>query len=289
MSPARTPKTILFTGVTSGFGRLAVPLLLDKGHHVIAGIRGGQERLESIYGDAELGTGRLTALDLHMERSDSFAGVAEHIAEHHAGRLDVLVNNAGYGALAPLEDFDEAELRRQMEVNFYGPMLLTKALLDPLRAARGRVLNVTSTMGLISLPYYGIYSASKHALEAVGEAWAGELRPFGIQVGLIEPGGYKTEFTGTALDAVPIREGSHYAARSRAFNEFVAKMANKGAGNPMVVAKKLSRLCDVRSVPIRTLSGPDAWAMELLRRILPFRLRAWLTYLVFSKLMWKGR
>lgn len=289
MSGAQTPKTILFTGVTSGFGRLAVPLLLNKGHHVIAAIRGGAERLASVYGQAELGTGRLTAIDLHMERSESFAGVADHIAEHHGGRLDVLINNAGYGVLAPLEDIDEAELRKQMEVNFYGPMLLTKALLDPLRAAQGRVLNVTSVAGLVSFPYYGIYSASKHALEAISDAWYGELRPFNVQVGIIEPGGYKTEFTGTALDTVKIKADSHYAARSRAFNEFVAEAESKGAGNPLVVAKKISRLCDVRKVPIRTLCGPDAWAMELLRRILPFRLRAWLTYVVFSKLMWKGR
>ncbi len=288
MATAPAPKTILFTGVTSGFGRLAVPMLLDKGHHVIAGIRGGDERLRSVYDDAQLATGRLTALDLHMERSETFAGVRQHIAEHHGDRLDVLINNAGYGVMAPLEDIDEAELRKQMEVNFYGPMLLTKTLLDPLRAAKGRVLNVTSSMGLISLPYYGIYCASKHALEAVSEAWTGELKPFGIQVGLIEPGGYKTEFTGTALDAVPIEDGSHYADRSRAFNEFIAKAERQGAGDPRVVAKRISRLCDARKVPVRTLSGPDAWAIEFVRRLLPFRLRAWLVNLVFSKLLWKG-
>ena len=242
----------------------------------------------SIYDEALIATGRLTAIDLHMERSETFTAVRDHIAEHHGGRLDVLVNNAGYGVLAPLEDIDEAELRRQMEVNFYGPMLLTKTLLDPLRAARGRVLNVTSAMGLLSLPYYGIYAASKHALEAVSEAWTGELRPFGIQVGLIEPGGYKTEFTGTALNAVAIEEGSHYSARSRAFNDVIAAAERRGAGDPRDVARKISRLCDARRVPVRTLSGPDAWATELARRLLPFRLRAWLTYLIFSKLLWKG-
>lgn len=289
MATVRTPKTILFTGVSSGFGRLTVPLLLAKGHHVIAGIRGGQDRLASLYDPADLATGRLTAIDLHMERCETFAAVAQHVADHHDGRLDVLINNAGYGIMAPLEDVDDAALRRQMEVNFYGPMLLTRALLDPLRAARGRVLNVTSSLGLISLPYYGIYAASKHALEAVSDALAGELRPFGVQVGMIEPGGYKTEFTDTALNVVPIPEGSHYAARSEAFNAFIAKMATQGAGNPAVVAKRISRLCDCRKVPIRTLSGADAWAMELLRRILPFRLRAWLVNLVYSKVMWGGR
>jgi NAD(P)-dependent dehydrogenase (short-subunit alcohol dehydrogenase family) len=283
------PKTILFTGVTSGFGRLAVPLLLAKGHRVIAGIRGGQERLETVYEAEHLATGRLTAIDLHMERSETFASVREHIDAHHDGQLDVLINNAGYGVLAPLEDIGDAELRKQMEVNFYGPILLTKALLDPLREARGRVLFVTSSAGLMSFPYYGIYSASKHALEAAAEAWRVELAPFGVQVGLIEPGGYKTRFTDVALSAVAIPEDSRYAAKSEAFNEFIADAARKGAGNPIVVAKKLSRLTDCRRVPVRTLSGPDAWATETLRRLVPFRLRAWLVDLVFRKLVWKGR
>ena len=282
-------KTILFTGVTSGFGRLAVPLLLRKGHRVIAAIRGGQQRLESVYDPGDLADGRLSAVDVHMDRPEGFAAVREHIDAHHDGRLDVLINNAGYGVLAPLEDIPEAELRRQMEVNFYGPVLLTNALLDPLRAARGRVLNVTSVAGLASFPYYGIYAASKHALEAASEALRGELDAFGVQVGLIEPGAYKTQFTGVALDAVAIPEGSLYAERSRAFNAFIADAEGRGAGDPIVVARKLAKLCDARKVPIRTLCGPDAWALELARRIVPFGIRAWLTTWVFKHVVWKRR
>lgn len=286
-------KTILITGVSSGFGRLAVPLLLRRGHTILAGIRGGEARLRALYGadhaDAIAG-GRLVAVDLHMDRPESFAAVRQRIDADHGGRLDVLVNNAGYGLLAPVEDMGEAEIRKQMEVNFFGPTLLATALLGPLRAARGRILNVTSVAGLMSFPYYGVYSASKSALECVTDAWRTELAPFGVQVGLVEPGGYRTEFTATALSraAGQAPEGSLYAARTREFAAFLGDAERKAAGDPGVVARRIARLCDVRRVPMRTLCGPDAWGLSLLRRILPFGWRAWIVDLVFRRVIFRG-
>ena len=126
-------------------------------------------------------------------------------------------------------------------------------------------------------------------VEAASEALRGEMEAFGVQVGLIEPGAYKTQFTGVALDAVAIPEGSLYADRSRAFNAFIADAEGRGAGDPIVVARKLAKLCDVRRVPIRTLCGPDAWGLELARRIVPFGIRAWLTTWVFKHIVWKRR
>jgi NAD(P)-dependent dehydrogenase (short-subunit alcohol dehydrogenase family) len=283
-------KTILITGASGGFGRMAVPLLLGRGHTVIAALRGGEERMHGVFGDEHIGTGRLHALDLHMERPESFEAVHQVIRREHGGRLDVLVNNAGYGLLGPADEIAERDLREQMEVNFFGPVLLIQALLPALREARGRILNVSSVLGLVAFPFYGPYAASKFALEGYTEALRYDLQPAGVQVGLIEPGGFKTDFVKTATTAaitVPLPASSPNAERVERFNAFLQGPGNKAGGNPMRVARLIAKLCDRRTVPPRSIIGTDAWFMGLLRRLLPHRLRAWLVGLGFRKVVFR--
>ncbi len=281
-------KTILLTGASSGFGRLTVPLLLQRGHRVIAGVRGGDDRLREIFGAEDADAGRLKAIDLHLDRPESFPRVRQFIEDKYEGRLDVLINNAGYGLVGPAEDAPEETARHQLEVNFFGPILLTQELLPTLRAAKGRILNVSSVSGFVPYPFYALYAASKHALEGYTEALWSEVEPFGIQVGLIEPGGSRTGFIKTSSKATAdIPSGSLYADRSRRMNEFLLGSADKFAGDPKAVAKVLARLCDRRRVPLRTLVGFDSRALELLRRLLPHHLRAWLVYFGFRKLVFK--
>jgi len=285
-----TARTILITGASSGFGKLTASLLLRQGHRVIAALRGGPERVRALYAPEELESGRLTGLDLHMERPETFGAVRALIEERFDGRLDVLINNAGYGLLAPAEDQSEETIRHQLEVNTIGPMLLIHQLLPALRAARGRILNISSAGGRVSFPFYAIYSASKFALEGYSEGLAFELRPFGIQVGLVEPGGFNTGFSPTAARSTAlVPAGSLYEERSRAINRFLAGKAAELSADPLIVARRLARLCVRRRVPLRTLLGKEAKVMILLRWLLPDRWRLWLVDRGFSKLMFEGQ
>lgn len=280
-------KTILLTGASSGFGRLAVPMMLDEGHTVIAAMRGGEARLREIFADevAHHG-GRLVSVDLHMERSASFADVARKIDEHFGGRLDVLVNNAGYGLLGPIEDQTEAQIRHQFEVNVFGPVLLTKALLPALRRTRGRVLFVGSIAGSIVSPFYGSYAASKHAIEAYAESLRHELTPVGVQVALVSPGSFKTEFAARSL---VLSEGSkdpssRYHDEMRTFERSIRSYGGRG-GDPSRVARLITDLCERARIPLRTLIGPDAKAMSALKRTLPDRVRFAAMNVGFRKIM----
>lgn len=280
-------KTILLTGASSGFGRLAVPMMLDEGHTVIAAMRGGEARLREIFADevAHHG-GRLVSMDLHMERSASFADVARKIDEHFGGRLDVLVNNAGYGLLGPIEDQTEAQIRHQFEVNVFGPVLLTKALLPALRRTRGRVLFVGSIAGSIVSPFYGSYAASKHAIEAYAESLRHELTPVGVQVALVSPGSFKTEFAARSL---VLSEGSkdpssRYHDEMRTFERSIRSYGGRG-GDPSRVARLITDLCERARIPLRTLIGPDAKAMSALKRTLPDRVRFAAMNVGFRKIM----
>ena len=273
----RTILTVLITGASSGFGKLTASALVADGHRVVAGLRGGAERLRALFTADELATGRLHGVDLHLDRPETFEEARRLVAEELEGRLDVLINNAGYGALGPIEDKSEAEIRRQMDVTCVGPMLLTNTLLPFLRAARGRILNVTGAVGYVAFPFYGLYCASKYALEGYSECLAHDLRPFGVQVGIVEPGGFRTGFTAAAAactDAVP--EGSPYKARATAMSTFLRGDATKLNGDPQSVARALVRLCEQRDVPIRTRVGADAVMLSTLSRLVPGRAKMWL-------------
>lgn len=276
-------KTVLISGASSGFGNLTVRLLLEKGHTVIAGLRGGQKRLETVFGE-ELKEfpGRLHAVDLHLEKSSDFGQVAKLLDTRFEGRLDVLINNAGYGLMGVLEDQSEEQIRYQMEVNFLGTALLTRALLPALRKAKGRILSVTSLAGLVGFPFYGTYCASKFAVEGLMEALRYDLKPFGVRVGLIEPGGFKTDFVRAKL----FGEGSEnpaspYFHRTQAFLK-VFEMTSARLDDPMKVARLISKRCDSRRLPLHNVVGRDAWLVRFMQMILPEQVRLALTEMTFN-------
>ena len=275
MSATSNAKTILITGSSSGFGKLAIPPLLARGHTVIAALRGGQERLGSIFADEIYRyPGKLIALDLHMERSETFATASALIDERFGGKLDVLVNNAGFGLFGSLEDQKPEEIRYQFEVNVFGPALLTRELLPRLRAARGRVINLSSIAGLCTFPFYGTYSATKFALEGLTEGMAFDLREHGVQVTLIEPGGFKTDFSTRSkifaeASSLP---SSPYHARTQRLRSTLDKTSARLA-DPMRVAHLMVRRCEQRKIPLRTRIGTDAAMISLVRWLVPSSLR----------------
>ena len=180
-------KVVLITGASSGLGREAAILLGKEGHTVYAGAR----RVDRM---ADLADGGVTAVEMDVTKADDNERVVSRVIEHE-GRIDVLINNAGFGLYGPVEDVSIDDARFQFEVNLFGLAHLTQLVLPHMRAqGSGRIVNVSSVGGRIFLPLGAWYHATKHALEGWSDCLRYETAPFNIQVVLIEPGAIKTEF-----------------------------------------------------------------------------------------------
>lgn len=186
-------KTVLVTGASSGFGRETVKLFAKKGWNVIASMRSPEKETELSKIDGVLVT-RLDVTDKDSIQKAVEAGVSKF------GAIDVLVNNAGYGAFGALEAAPEEVIRQQFEVNLFGLIEVTKAVLPGMRARKsGVIVNVSSIGGRLTFPFASLYHATKFAVEGLTESLQYELEPFGIRVKIVEPGGYKTNFAGRSM------------------------------------------------------------------------------------------
>ena len=226
-----TQKTWFLTGTSRGFGREWAVAALERGDRVAATARDASslDDLVATYGDAIL---PLT-LDV-TDRAADFAAVAR--AHEHFGRLDVVVNNAGYGQFGFTEELSEAELRDQMETNLFGAFWVTQAALPFLRAqGSGHIIQVSSIGGISAFPNIGAYHASKWALEGFSQALAQEVAGFGIHVTLVEPGGFSTDWGGSsARHATPIA-GLRRVPRADAGG---ARQAHRHPRRPDVVGRR---------------------------------------------------
>jgi NAD(P)-dependent dehydrogenase (short-subunit alcohol dehydrogenase family) len=183
-------KTIMITGAGSGFGRLSALALAERGHHVIA----------TTETDDQADQLRAEAPQLQVERVNITTSDVEKV---HAWDIDVLINNAGAGQTGPIADIPLERLRYLFEVNVFGTMNVTQAVLrDMVPRRRGRIIIMSSIAGVLSAPAFGPYSMTKHALEAMGKAMRGELAPLGIDVTLINPGPYLTGFNDRMADSM---------------------------------------------------------------------------------------
>lgn len=193
-----TMSNVLITGCSTGIGFSLAQTLCERGHHVIATMRaladrnaGNAARLRSA---CEGTTGQLDVLELDVT-DDASVAVAVEQALARAGTIDVVVHNAGLGALGLIESFTVEQIRAVFEVNVFGSQRINRAVLPHMRArGQGAVLYVSSTIGRILFPFFGAYGPSKFALEAMAECYHNELRPLGIDVTIVQAGGYATEF-----------------------------------------------------------------------------------------------
>ena len=187
-------KTIFITGASRGFGKLWAEALLQRGDNVVATARdlSALDDLVSTYGD------NILALQLDVnDRNADFASIQK--AKEHFGSIDVLINNAGYGLFGAIEEMTEKEARDQMETNFFGLLWLSQAVLPIMRAqGQGHIIQLSSVLGLISRPVLGLYAASKFAVEGLSESLAAEVKGFGINVTIIEPTGFDTDWGGSS-------------------------------------------------------------------------------------------
>ena len=236
------------TGTSRGFGREWAIAALERGDKVAATARNTDTLADLVekYGDALLPI----ALDV-TDRDADFAAVKA--AHDHFGRLDIVVNNAGYGHFGFVEELTEAEARAQLETNLFGALWVTQAALPYLRAQRsGHIIQVSSIGGITAFPLVGIYHASKWALEGLSQSLAQEVAGFGIHVTLIEPGGFDTDWSGpssTISQALP-----DYAELHQQVAE-VRKQRWARPGDPKASAAALLKVVDAERPPLRVFFG----------------------------------
>jgi NAD(P)-dependent dehydrogenase (short-subunit alcohol dehydrogenase family) len=255
-------RTALVTGASSGIGAACAARLAATGWHVFAGVRNA--------GDGPTGTEEIL---LDVTNAGQISAAAERI-----GELEALVNNAGIAISMPLEFIPLDELRRQLEVNVVGQVAVTQAFLPHLRRSRGRIVLVGSIAGRSALPFLGAYAASKHALEALADTLRVELRPFEIDVSLVEPGTIRTpiweksaELAGGLANGAQPQLGELYGERIAAFGRVAAERGAKGGSVEAVVDAVENAL--TRGRPrTRRLVGRDAKIRSGIER-LPDRLR----------------
>ncbi len=272
---ARERGAVVVTGASSGIGRACALTLARSGFHVFAGVR----REEDARALAEAATGRLTPLMLDVTDANLIAAAASTVEAAVGGRgLAGLVNNAGVGIAWPLEAVPLDEFRRQFEVNVFGHLAVTQAFLPLIRAATGRIVNVGSAGGRITMPFGGTLSAPRHALVAVNDALRMELSPWGIHVVLIEGGTVATRAV-DKLEAGAARVLRRLSAVDRAryadaYRTAVARaVARTRAGiAPEVVAEVVLRALTDRTPKTRYTVGADARLLLTLAAILPDRL-----------------
>jgi NAD(P)-dependent dehydrogenase (short-subunit alcohol dehydrogenase family) len=278
-------KTVLITGTSTGFGRRLVPRFLDAGWRVLATMRHAERRRELFKDEAAKAADRLFIINLDVTVAADREGVARFIEERFDGRLDCLVNNAGFGLFGALEDVSEAQIREQMEVNFFGLALLTRQLLPGLRRGRGRIINLSSVLGYTGMPLSSLYSASKFAVEGLAESLYYELRPHGVQVAIVEPGAFRTGFRDhLAYGEKSFDPSSAYASRFAAFKRY-REARETGPGNPLdPVLDAVMKLAAAKTMPLRVRCGKDAKAGYAAKRMLPEALHLAVLRKVFNKL-----
>ncbi|GAA3391305.1 SDR family oxidoreductase [Cryptosporangium minutisporangium] len=241
-------KVWFITGTSRGFGREWAIAALDRGDRVAATARNASslDDLVAKYGDAVL---PLT-LDV-TDRDASFETVRK--AHHHFGRLDVVVNNAGYGQFGMIEEISEAEARAQFETNVFGALWVTQAALPYLREqGSGHLIQVSSIGGISAFANIGIYNASKWALEGFSQALAQEVAPLGIHVTLVEPAAYDTDWAGTsAAHATPLP--AYDGVRELAAASRAKRQASRG--NPEASRSAILRVVDAAKPPLRVFFG----------------------------------
>jgi len=239
-------KVILITGASRGFGKLWAEAFLKRGDKVVATARNvaSLESLVTEFGDAVLPL----ALDVN-DRQQSFAVVEQ--AKQRFGRIDVVINNAGYGVFGAIEETSEAEARAQIETNFFGTLWLTQAVLPLLREQKsGHIIQVSSVLGLVTAPVLGLYNASKFAVEGLSETLAAEVKPFGIHVTIVEPNAYETDWSGTsAAHAAPVE--AYAPLREKA----AAGFPPEAIGKPVATTAAILKLVDTAQPPLRLLLG----------------------------------
>jgi NAD(P)-dependent dehydrogenase (short-subunit alcohol dehydrogenase family) len=244
-------KTIFVTGASRGFGKLWAEALLQRGDQVVATARDVHTLNDLVhkYGN------NILPIQLNVnDRAAGFAAVEK--AKQHFGSIDVLINNAGYGLFGSIEETNEKEAREQLETNFFGLLWLTQAVLPVMRQqGYGHIIQLSSALGLVTLPVLGLYNASKFAVEGLSETLATEVKRFGINVTLVEPNGFATDWGGASAAQVAAAMPEYNALRT-SFSETITEEV---IGIPEATTPAVLKLIDSPNPPLRLFLGNQGY------------------------------
>ena len=259
-----TPRTVLITGASSGFGKAIAEALAARGDHVYGTTR---QTVPPATASAQV---RMLTMDVG-DPATVDAAVARMITE--AGRIDALINNAGFGIAGAIEDTSDAEAHAQFETNVFGLHRVCRAVLPQMRRQNsGRVINLSSLAGLVAVPYQAFYCASKHAIEAYTEALRMEMKPFGIHVSMIEPGDFATSFTDNRRMVTGCAEGSAHYNRCRTAVARMQEDERKFTNLTPVVKTVLAALASAQPALRYPVAVPMQRFLVALKPFLPQRL-----------------
>lgn len=259
----RSEPVWLITGCSTGFGRELAKLVLARGWRAVVTAR----KPEQVKDIAEGHGDRALVLPLDVTRPEQIGDVVAQ-AKQRFGRIDALVNNAGYGYLAAIEEGEDAEVRAMFETNVFGLIDMTKAVLPTMRAQKsGLIVNVSSIGGLSSFAATGYYHGTKYAVEGISESLATEVKPLGIDVLIVEPGPFRTNWAGPSIKQSATRIDAYDATAGERRKQTEARSGNQ-AGDPVRAAQAIIDAALSDTPPLRLLLGKTA--LELARKKLDF-------------------
>ena len=258
-------KTWFITGASRGFGRIWAEAALERGDRVAATARKVEDitELKERFGDAVL------PLALDVTDAEQVKQTVQQ-AHTHFGRLDVVLNNAGYSLVGTVEEASEEDVRAEFDTNYFGSLRVIQAALPLLRRqSSGHIVGISSTLGHVAMPLIGFYCASKWAFEAMHESLAQEIKPFGISVTLIEPGAYATEFG--SPESLKIAPGMdvYHDLRQQVFG----RLSSSERGDPSATPEAVFAVVDAENPPLRVILGSTG--LPMIRAAYAGRLVTW--------------
>lgn len=271
------PQVILITGASSGFGQACAVHLASRGHKVWASMRDTSRSTELLSAaraaDCE---GRIKVIGLDVSGPDSIkAAVSEIMAED--GLIDVLINNAGFGIGGFFEDLSEDDWKNQFDVNFFGVLNVTREVVPAMRPrSKGKIINISSMAAFAGTPCFSAYCSSKWALEGFSECLYMELKPFGVQVALVEPGSYRTKiFEKNARFAENFgNPQSPYFKASAHFRQLVLEHIQKNKRDVNEVVRHVEKMVESDKMPFRNIIGTDQKFRRWILQRVPFKVYA---------------
>jgi NAD(P)-dependent dehydrogenase (short-subunit alcohol dehydrogenase family) len=256
MADAQSKPVWFITGCSTGFGRELAVILLKRGYRVVVTAR-DKTKVEDIVADHDANG---VALKLDVDKQDQI-DAAVNAAKAKFGRIDVLVNNAGYGYLAAVEEGDDADIRAMFDTNFFGLAAMTRAVLPLMRAQKsGAIVNISSIGGFIGNPGSAYYAATKFAVEGLSEALSKEVGPLGIKVLIVEPGPFRTDWGGRSLKT-PKKPIDAYASTAIARRRQIQSFSGNQPGDPVRASEAIITAVEQDHSPLRLPLGAAAYEL----------------------------
>jgi NAD(P)-dependent dehydrogenase (short-subunit alcohol dehydrogenase family) len=254
MADAASKPVWFITGCSTGFGRELSTILLKHGYRAVVTARDKAKVADIVAGHDKNGL----PLALDVDKQDQI-DAAVKATEAHFGRIDVLVNNAGYGYLAAVEEGDDADVRAMFDTNFFGLAAMTRAVLPTMRAQKsGAIVNISSIGGFIGFPGSGYYAATKFAVEGLSESLSKEVAPLGIKVIIVEPGPFRTDWAGRSLKT-PRKPVDAYAETAIARRRQIQSINGTQVGDPVRASEAIIAMVEKKDSPLRLPLGAVAY------------------------------